>query len=782
MRFFFGESELDLSDERLSLSGNTDFPDTFDPYRAYTGSNAFLTGIRFTTDSSVTKRGWQLVLSEMTCAATATLEDKIGSFSDRPAGMSSHYSMHQRCQWVLPSTSVGYRVWFSRFDVQTGHDYVTILRNVTSVLSTSLTTLGNYSGSLSSNPLIPTESNPLSLSMPVPVPPDPRFPPLPMTERFHIHFLTDDSAAASSHAGWTLHYAEIQPTNTPTPAVTPSSTKQGLPQPSQAKNPPSNSTPNPVPSRSVDKGEGCQVVQHRIGSISDGSDADSEYSSNLDICWELLPSHTGYLFLFVRFDLGSSGDTVSLHSNSSENFVFSGVSEDVPLHPKGDLPVLIAASFDTTFAIRFRTDEQHTGLGWELVYEEILTCFGEHILEDKAGWFSDGSQYWEKYTGNIRNCHWEFPVTDLGYIVWFSRFHTEANYDEVSFHFGSSSERIHAFSGTRHPTEDSPLRISFDSRTKLSVQFNTDATIEFNGWALHYQEIFPAEEGAACETAAQCESGICSDSVCTAEEDSNASLRDAIIGSSTAGGILLSLLVKLWDKRRRWRKGYNHYPIPTYVRDKLNLDFVSFTGTDGKAFLNTLEKLDKVLIKRFKITIHSCQVHAPASQMKLAKIIAEALESKNAKIKSLFRTDGFMLKATCGLVKKRYMLYDQVNRVKVDIAKRIYDACHAADFVFPAANLPSESFKKLHQTTEEHPQVDVSRNTGMHNHSSSIQAAPTATMNGTMFQYQPQLSTHPVSNGQALHPNSSELRAPSPPDVDDPRHSVHDTDVEIDSV
>ena len=219
------------------------------------------------------------------------------------------------------------------------------------------------------------------------------------------------------------------------------------------------------------------------GTISDGSGSNN-YCNNTNCEWLIQPPQATSVTLdFTAFDLEPASSDGQIIYDAVE--VYDGTNSNAPLlgtFTGNNLPPSITSS-SGSMLVRFYSDIEVNGLGWEAVYTSTQNgyCSDTTTLTAPNGTFSDGSSA-DQYANNSA-CSWLIQPPNSSFIsLTFSSFDTEQGYDGVVIYDGinNAAPIIGQFSGSTIP---SPVTSTGGS---LFVEFLSDPSIREDGWTANY--------------------------------------------------------------------------------------------------------------------------------------------------------------------------------------------------------------------------------------------------------------------------------------------------------
>jgi Zn-dependent metalloprotease len=219
------------------------------------------------------------------------------------------------------------------------------------------------------------------------------------------------------------------------------------------------------------------------GTISDGSGANN-YCNNTNCEWLIQPPQATSVTLdFTEFDLEPASSDGQIIYDAVE--VYDGTNSNAPLlgtFTGNNLPPSITSSSGSMF-VRFYSDIEVNGLGWEAIYTSTQNgyCSDTTTLTAPNGTFSDGSNT-DQYANNSA-CSWLIQPPNSSFIsLTFSSFDTEQGYDGVVIYDGidNAAPILGQFSGSTIP---SPVTSTGGS---LFVEFLSDPSVRGDGWTANY--------------------------------------------------------------------------------------------------------------------------------------------------------------------------------------------------------------------------------------------------------------------------------------------------------
>lgn len=226
---------------------------------------------------------------------------------------------------------------------------------------------------------------------------------------------------------------------------------------------------------------GLTTLTTPTGVVTDGSSPPANYTNNLACEWLIQPvGATSVTATFLSLNTELNNDQVILYDGTNNNGTvlgtFSGLTPPT---------TSITANSGSLF-IEFITDGAVTDIGWAIAWTATTPppsgpCSGLTNLTANNGTFSDGSGA-NNYADNS-NCEWLIqPANGQPITLNFTAFDIELGFDQVSVYDGNStaSPLLGSFSGNIIPAS------LMSTGGSMFVRFTSDGAINGPGWDANY--------------------------------------------------------------------------------------------------------------------------------------------------------------------------------------------------------------------------------------------------------------------------------------------------------
>lgn len=236
--------------------------------------------------------------------------------------------------------------------------------------------------------------------------------------------------------------------------------------------------------------QGSKTLDVIDGTIDDGSGPLYDYGPDMDCSWLIAPEDTisSITLSFLEFNT-ASGDILTVYDGETTSATVLGTFQG------SELPPEITSSGDRVL-ITFQTDANTESSGWLLEYrgEIPVYCQSMNFLSEQSAYISDGSGPGDYF--NNTSCIWMIsPPGASELTVYFSDFHTEAEYDYVKIFDLATQELLAIYSG-----DITPDPVTSESG-KMSIRFTTNGSITAPGWDAYYEtDLVSIDENPAEET------------------------------------------------------------------------------------------------------------------------------------------------------------------------------------------------------------------------------------------------------------------------------------------